>query len=336
MPIHTDPRRILILLVGGLVLLVGVATGAEPPSAPMLQQSLPRFFRVSVVSGRFQVNVVGRTNTTQTRGSGDDTERLEIRSAFGAPSLTYGRKDEKEKVYVHLAVPSSVTIRRMPVGDAKIVPVELTHLEGDPLVLKVGPEDDRRTYKAPSLWHLFLLHEDVTKQRLLPLLGLIRPDHDWAAQLGEIKTALFRLAEIDRPGDYARWTELVEQLGNDRFHEREEAERRLRECGRAVFPFLVQLGRSRLDAEQNFRIERILRSMASQSADDTPDQIASWLASDARIWFTLLDEEDAASRKLAARQLSKVLGEPIGFDPEADQLTRAGQLDRLRRRVFRD
>ena len=58
-------------------------------------------------------------------------------------------------------------------------------------------------------------------------------------------------------------------------------------------------------------------------------QIATRLAGDPATWLVLLERPEASIRRLAARQLTAMLGEPIALDPAADPETQKSQRTKL-------
>jgi hypothetical protein len=139
-------------------------------------------------------------------------------------------------------------------------------------------------------------------------------------------------AEGDLP-DPGRWAVLVEQLGDERFSRREAADRELRSLGRVVSIYLQQLDASQLDAEQHYRVRRILMALSARTDNDTPPEVAQWLAGDPVVWLAMLSRDDEPTRRLAAERLKALLDGPIAFDPAADAATRQGQIDELRLRI---
>ena len=61
--------------------------------------------------------------------------------------------------------------------------------------------------------------------------------------------------------------------------------------------------------------------------DDTAQQIASWMIADPEVWLALLARPEEPTRRLAAAQLAKLLGQPISFDPAADAARSKRQID---------
>jgi hypothetical protein len=123
---------------------------------------------------------------------------------------------------------------------------------------------------------------------------------------------------------------LVEQLADIQFGARQEADRQLREIGTGALPYLRSLDFSALDAEQQFRVRRIVATFADAAQEDVPVQVARRLLSDPQVWLSLLTRDDAQQRAAACDHLSQLLGEPIEFDPAADAAVRERQLAALR------
>jgi hypothetical protein len=148
-----------------------------------------------------------------------------------------------------------------------------------------------------------------------------------------IETELFQAASVGRLPDRQRWAALVAQLADERFPRREAADRELRSAGRVVLSYLRGLELSRLDAEQQYRVRRIILSLSRQTGDDTAEGFAPQLSEDPDIWLAFLSRQEESTRRLAARQLAAILGEPIRFDPAADTATRKAQIEQLRARI---
>ena len=200
-------------------------------------------------------------------------------------------------------------------------------------VLKVGPEGKQQIYSAADLWHLFLAYPAETKQYLVPLLELLHPNWKLSESAASLEIELLRRAGNNETADRKHWAALVEQLGDESFAKRQAADRAIRAADPAVLNYLQQLDFSRLDAEQQFRVRRIIEALSERLGDDSPEQVASWLAGDPSIWLILLGRSEAATRRQAARQLAAMLGGPIPVDPEADPSTQKTQMEQLRLRI---
>ena len=167
-------------------------------------------------------------------------------------------------------------IRRVPRGNPSSCRCEFIQPATGPVSLKVGSQDVRE-YRAASLWHLCVAEPAECRQSLLPLLNLLQPNWDLVKTGDEVRAVLLRMADGGNRPDQKRWAQWVRQLGDNQFSKREAADRQLREAGRAVVVYLQQLDPSRLDAEQRFRIRRIINALTAASGDDSPEQVASWL-----------------------------------------------------------
>ena len=108
----------------------------------------------------------------------------------------------------------------------------------------------------------------------------------------------------------------------------------MRADGAAAVGYLRQLDTRRLDAEQRFRIRRIMDACVEDDKDDAAEDVAARLASDPTIWLALLERPNLEYRKTAAAQLARLLGGPIGVDPAADPASQKQQRDQLRARLL--
>ena len=104
--------------------------------------------------------------------------------------------------------------------------------------------------------------------------------------------------------------------------------------------YLRRLDLCQLDDEQQVRIRRIVdvplrfdNARVQTGSDETADEIAMRLATDPAAWLILLERPDKATRRVAAKQLADLLGEPIGVDPAADPATQTKQREQLRAKI---
>ena len=200
------------------------------------------------------------------------------------------------------------------------------------LTLTLTEAEQRRELRGDSFWHLYMQEPESVCKRLVPVLEILHPS--WhLASLGEsLEEALFESVLHARPSDAQRWNNLVNGLASQKFADRVNAERELRAAGQVILPFLQNLDRDRLDAEQLSRIRALVDSL-SDSYEDSIDRIAIWLAGDQQIWLSLLTRDELPKRRLAATQLAALLGSPVDFDPAADESKRREQIERLRARL---
>jgi len=107
----------------------------------------------------------------------------------------------------------------------------------------------------------------------------------------------------------------------------------MRAGGMAALGYLRQLNLDRLDAEQRFRVRRIIDALTEQSEEDAPDKIAALLAADLEVWLRLLERPEAAVRQAAAGNLAALLGLPVDIDPAADPASQKAKREQLREKI---
>jgi hypothetical protein len=162
---------------------------------------------------------------------------------------------------------------------------------------------------------------------------MLRPDWKVATMVARVETSLLAHANEDAMGNNERWAALVKQLGDDRFARREAADRALRAGGPSALAYLRQLDFDHLDAEQQFRIRRIVSAIGGRNDDDLPDEVAAPLAHDPGVWLALLGRPEVATRQTAARQLAKLLDQPIDVDPAAEPDSQKAKREKLLTRI---
>lgn len=307
---------------------------AEPPLQmnPGLANQL-RYFQLAVVSGRIAIN------------SPHSGRRMEAkhRDANRQESLTLTLAAAYSAIHYELSMPESqltieingdgVAIRRQVGTQASQLPLDFDQPASGPLTLAVGPEEDRRVFRAATLWHLFLAEPDLCRNELAPLLQLLRPDWSLAETATRIEEALLRSAEARRTPDRDAWLSLVQDLSDPKYSRRQAAARKLRNYGSEILPFLTTLDRRKLDAEQWYRVRTLIASLAGGNEYDVPERTAPWLAGDPRVWHWLIARDEASKRKLAAEQLGRLLGGRLEYDPAAEPEVRQAQWERLKERV---
>jgi hypothetical protein len=333
----TLSRRLAIVLLGFLAMpgasLFGQVTTQPLPRVSRIT-NLAEAVRQGVVnltidSGRLELTAV-HPRTFGVSRNGDVSESLILRMAGPDFAVEYSKTtpDDQFRVKIQGIQRTEVRAKREPKQEGRL-PVEFVQPASGPLVLTVGSKDAAQVIRAPSLWHLMVGHPAICREHLAGLLTLIDARWDLGATADEVESILLELARTQDPPDRRRWALLVEQLHDERFARREEADRELRAVGRSVISYLGKLDFTRLDAEQQFRIRRILLSLNDEADTRTPDQIAAWLSGDPQIWLSLLARDSLETRKLAARQLASLLDHPIEFDPAADEAARQSQLSSL-------
>lgn len=327
-------RRVIVVVVLGWLFRVPALGGPPPRPTPTLARATHRgWLRFQVISGRITVAAT-RYGSSSSRSTGSNgTEKLNIRVSNAQLSMTYERSAPQEDFSIEVSSSDRLRVRRTGKGDTAIVPVEFTQAPGEPISLRLGGEDRQHVYRAATLWHLLIAQPEACRQHLVPLLKLLRSDWRLAETAAAMETKLLQVAAAGQLPNRRRWDRLVEQLADDRFSRREAADRQLRSAGRAVLSYLRGLDFDRLEAEQQFRIRRIIASVSRQSGDDTAEGFAPQLLTDPELWLALLSRREESIRRVAARHLEAVLGEPVRFDPAADPTTRKNQIERLKARV---
>jgi len=265
--------------------------------------------------------------------AGLDEEALGFRNDTGEPSMTYERSNSKEKLSIEITSGDHLRIRRVPKGHSEIVPMEFTQLPNENITLTLGSPEHQEVYRTVGLWHLLVAQPQRCKEHLIPLLEQLRSDWELADTISEVEERLLLGVDGNAAAERARWAELVEQLGDDRFARREAADRALRAAGPAVLSYLRQLDFNQLDAEQQFRMRRIVEAVSWQTSEDSVEQIAVSLAGDPTVWLSLLGRPERATRQMAAQQLIALLGESIPVDPNADPASQQAQREELQTRI---
>jgi len=324
-----------VLAAACLAAVLGTpAVAQDVPKASRLASAVQQgWVKFGIVSGRVTITGMRTNISTSSSSSGERTERLSIRNLRANSQLSYELTDPSERFSLDVTGGTQVRIHRIPQGDSDLVPVQFHQAAGQPVALTIGSDEQQRVIEAAGLWHLLIREPETCQKHLVPLLAAINGQWDLAAKVAELEAALLAAVEAGDSPDRARWAALVEQLADDRFSRREAADRELRESGPAVIPYLRQLDSNRLDAEQHYRIRRIVLAATETMVDDTPEQLTAWLLADPAIWLAMLSRPEESTRRAAATQLETLLGGPVAFDPAADANTRQAQIERLRRRI---
>lgn len=203
----------------------------------------------------------------------------------------------------------------------------------DKAILTIEIDGQKQILSGQTLWHLFILYPEESRKYLAPFAHLLLPNNNLAEQAEAIEASLLRNSSSGFAVDRANWSRWVVQLGDENFARREAADRSLRSANSALLVYLQQLDFDRLDAEQQFRIRRIIDAISVKISGDTPEQVASWLSGDSAIWLALLSRTEVSTRRIAAKQLAAMLEGPIPVNPEADPATQKTQIEQLRKRL---
>ncbi|MBI3839096.1 MAG: hypothetical protein HY288_14340 [Planctomycetia bacterium] len=313
-------------------------------SAPELAADLPpievgpataarlRWIQFSMVSGRVvagSAHVGTNLTTTSTSPETRRRESLAIDISSALPNVQLELTTASEQLKLVLIDANRLSIyRSRPVEGYRL---EFEQNPGQPLRLMVAQGGAERSWRAESFWHLWIAEPTIVRRHLIPVLELLHPSWQLASMGAEIEDVLVRRAQHQQL-DRQRWARLVDSLASPKFAERQDAERELYRAGQVVLPYLQNLDRNRLDAEQAHRIREIVNSL-SAGYKDSVDRIATWLSGDERVWLSLLSRGELAKRRVAAAQLGALVDGPIDFDPAASDAERQVQLERLQLRL---
>lgn len=332
-------RRSSLLVVGlapaMTCLLVAVAAAQEVSVSPNLANNL-KYVQVSVKSGRITAaSAFAGRNLNSSSQSNDRREQLSLDLTGGAPSLNYDLSTATFRIVVELVRGETVRIRRSAIGDAKVKPLDFFQPADGKLKVKVGEQDEERTIEADSLWHLLLADPELARTELEPLLRLLKPGWPLVLTSQTIEQTLYRQIDSERRYDRIAWSALVEQLRSSKYSDRLDADRKLRELGQIVVPYLRNLNPKQLDAEQAFRIRTIVRSYGGEREEDAPENAADWLSADPELWYALATRAVGPQRAKVRTQLTQILGEPVVLDDEAKDDVLKAQLAKIREQIDR-
>ncbi|MFH1919523.1 MAG: hypothetical protein ABIP48_06505 [Planctomycetota bacterium] len=337
LPNRSARCRVFLTVLLWPVFLAG-ASAEEPPKplqTPKLTEVVRQgWLRAQIVSGRITFRGTRLGSKSDVAKSNGREERVSLRVTAQELAMRYDLSAPNEELLLEITGADEFHARRIPKGDGGPAPVDFRQSAGEPLRLTVGPAGEERVYSAQSLWHLLVAAPAICSQHLVPLLQVLDEQWDLTTTAEQVEVDLLQAAGEGNLPDPRRWGALVEQLGDQRYARREAADRELRTLGRIVLTYLEQLDQSRLDAEQRYRVRRILIALSASMENDTPPQIARWLAGDPVVWLAMLTRDDESTRRLAAERLEALLGKPVEFDPAADAPTRASQIEQLRARIL--
>jgi hypothetical protein len=329
--------RRLPTLVRCLAPLWLIAAASWCPAQVTLPTMRPTsYVQLQIVSGRLTLaprTGISRTRTQSSSSSGERRERMTIDLTALHPSVDYELTSGPLQLVIQGRNQTEFRIARELRAESAIVPFQFKQEERGEIVFEWGAGEAKRTRRFSTIWHLLLVEREAARTHLLPLLEFFRPGWNLSTSVERITESLFTAAGDQYAIPRQRWAQLVSQLSSDRYYQREKAERELLAEGRAVLSYLDALPPGTLDFEQRLRIRHIRRALTRGDDNDAPESIAAWLGADPRVWLALLNHTDLSRRKLAAEQLSRVLGEPIAYDAAAAAETRSQQIEALRARL---
>lgn len=323
------------MLVLGLGSLGGAIACAKPPqSTSMLDTLVASRMRFKLISGRIVNTAAWHFGNGTSKTSNDATvETITFRGNGVTGSLSYRRMSPEHHFSLGVDSEGLFHFRRNGKATTKdCMSVDFTQPQSGPISLTIELEGRRQVFQASTLWHLLIAEPEACRQHVIPIMETLRPHWQLSQTVAAVEAELLKMADGNRV-DRRQWAALVQQLGDGRFSKREAADRQLRDCGAFAIGYLTQLDFSRLDAEQQFRVRRIVKSISLHATDDSPEQVAASLAEDPEIWLALLTRPEESTRRMAVRQLAAILGESIPVDPGVDPARQRSEREQLRVKI---
>lgn len=326
------------LLILGMVLLASAGALAAQQDFPALEAPLltqtfrQRWLWAGLADGRVRITATRFGTFTNARTSPSGSEQLQVQVTGTATALKYESNQQDYQLLVEMD-DQGLRIRLRPLGNAQVAAVEFSQPGRGPLTLSVEWNGATDACQADSIWFLMIARPDLCRRYLVPLLRVLNEQWELEETGGRIETALTGLAAEEPTPNVQQWAALVAQLGDPSFGLRQQADRQLREQGPLAIAYLEHLDWKRLDAEQRYRLRRIVDWLKSSVDHEQPEQVARWMAGDPATWLALLSRDDESTRRQAAQWLASLLGGPVRFDPAAEPEVRRQQVEQLRARL---
>lgn len=331
-------RRFLLILAASLGCVVVPAMAEPPLTTPTLDQVIRSgWLKVSLQSGRVVIDVMqlGTVSSGSSSNGQGMSERLSVSQTADGGVLDYERETPEQRLQVVLKGDGMLHVKLVARDPSEAPSLEFIQPADGPLEFSVTSRGQTEHLQAGNLWALLLQRPEITNRYLAPLLEVLRPGWELGETVRRLEHELLQNAGSEHRSQRQHWAEWVAQLADESFARREEADRNLRGAGYAALAYLQRLDYPRLDAEQQFRVRRIIESYSQQIVDDTPQQVADWLSSDPRVWLSLLGRDDPAIREVAAAQLALLLGSPVNVDPRRDPAGQQAAFEALVQRIDR-
>ncbi len=301
-----------------MIVAAGALLGLMTPGAADAQELdrvVQNWLRCYIVDGWVafdgtRLANIGPFNNRARRGAGQ--EALSVRNENGQCVLTYERPGNEDQLTIEVAASGDrILLRRTPRGGSAVLPVEFKQVANEKITLTLGSGTGQQVFRTRNLWQLLIAQPKECQQHLLPLLEMLRPNWNLADTAARVEERLLQQATGDGRRVVLAGPRLVAQLGDESFAKREAADRALRTGNAGAIAYLRQLDVNHLDTEQQLRVGRILEAMAVQNGDDSVEQVAATLAADPALWLALLARPDPSTRRTAARELARLLGQSI-------------------------
>lgn len=281
--------------------------------------------KLTILAGPRQASVRRRYSI------GSRSEELSIRMRLGAVQVDYELKSKLGKLTLNTEDGRAIRIERQPSEGTAFLfqqqakgQVSLTQTSGQ----------DTQTWEASSLWHLLLAHPELHNTSFLPVLDSLQPEWNFRKQMEEVEEFLLTTAKfVDQEEEHAQLEKLIRDLGSESLGVRFQADRALRTKGKQTIGYLLSVDREQLDAEQRFRLRRIVDSVLAGFPEESPVHVAQTLFHDPLIWLSLLRNESQEVRTVARKRLTALLQERISFEVDASPEVRQRQWQALAERL---
>jgi hypothetical protein len=178
----------------------------------------------------------------------------------------------------------------------------------------------RLMFQARDLATLAAEHPREARRFVSPLLRQLTGDNLLHPGAGDV----YRVFDSIQPppGVVRRTRQLLDQLSEASFREREEASAALTAMGRSAILALSRMDRSDLDPEQVARVDEL---MSGAMTDRNPAD----LRRDPVFLLMCVEDPDPLVRAEAMKQLGVVLGREVPIDPMLRDESLAEQVDRM-------
>ncbi len=322
-------------LLGALISVADV-THAQGPGVQPIFRAQMALANAEIYHGRIvcQLNRLTRWGDSTSRSRGTN-ESLRFEPSDRGTSMHYKLTSPERRVTID-AWQHELTITREQLdAGTVVVSARFEQRPAESLSLEVQQGDVTKRLTGDTVWQLWLADTPLCREHLAPSCKLLGIETPWTQFTQALEARLFHLADAGQAHDQTVWRLWLAELNDDRYAVREAADRQLRASGAALMPFLRRVDFSQLDAEQRYRLRRIMAGLQVEVTVDTVESTAEWLADDPRVWVELLNRDDLPRRETAARQVARLLESPIEFDAAANADVRHEQFVMLRERVDR-
>lgn len=299
-----------------------------------------RLVEISIAGGRITIankldedrRIFG--NTTSSGRLNKEQMRLEINQAL-VPRLEYENRNNPLQVAISIDGDGQATFEREGKTNSPYTRVRLEQRPGQPLRLTLASASKEQTLVAPMLWHFLLAEPEIGARDLVPMFQILRPEWNLMREAEQLRAALLEHGATSDPAaaqQYQRW---VDELASGRFATRRQAERHLAEAGQPAALYLEMLDERTLDAEQRYRVGRLLSRQLAREAGDTPQRLAYRMAGDVETWLAIMQGGPLEERRSASEILAQLVAAPLAFDPTAPPEERREQIAAIRAKAGR-